>query len=94
MKLELDNDKNKVLRSMAMFLGLPLLIILIIALINGITPQKTYNYSEIINDFKNHQVTEYNMNLGSGSMEIKLKDGSTVYYTAPSVNLIYSDIKD
>ncbi len=90
----MDNDKNKVIKSMAAFLGLPLLIILIFAVINGITPSKTYNYSEIVDNFKKHQVVEYNMNLGSGNMEIKLKDGNTIYYTAPSVNLIYNDIKD
>ena len=58
------------------------------------TPSKTYNYSEIVNSFKNHQVTKYEMNLSSGDMEITLKSGETVYYTAPSVNLIYTDIKD
>lgn len=94
MKFKLDNDKNKVIKSMVAFLGLPLLIILIFAAIKGITPAKTYNYSEIVDDFKKHQVVEYNMNLGSGSMEIKLKDGNVIYYTAPSVTLIYQDIKD
>lgn len=64
------------------------------AAMNFMTPSKTYNYSEIVNSFKNHQVTKYEMNLSSGDMEITLKSGETVYYTAPSVNLIYTDIKD
>ncbi len=93
MKSELEN-KNKVLKNMLAFLGLPLLIVLIFAIINGISPTKTYNYSEILDKFKNHQVVKYDMNLGSGNMEIKLKDESVIYYTAPSVNLMYMDIKD
>ncbi len=81
-------------RSMAAFLGLPLLIILIFVMINGAIPSKTYNYSEIVNKFRNHQVVEYDMNIGTGNMEIKLKDGNVIYYTAPSVNVMYTDIKD
>lgn len=87
-------NKNKVLKNMLAFLGLPLLIVLIFAIINGISPTKTYNYSEILDKFKTHQVVKYDMNLGSGNMEIKLKDESVIYYTAPSVNLMYMDIKD
>jgi cell division protease FtsH len=57
-------------------------------------PQKSYNYSEILNKFKHHEVVEYSMNLGSGDMEIRLKSGDVIYYTAPSVNLMYTDIRD
>ena len=89
----MDNKRSS-WRGIFAFLGLPLLIILIFAVINGITPSKTYNYSEIVNKFKNHQVVQYDMNIGTGNMEIKLKDGSMIYYTAPSVNVMYTDIKD
>ncbi len=92
--MKLNNEKNKVMKSMAAFFGLLLLIILIFAAMKGITPSKAYNYSEIVDNFKKHQVVEYKMNLGSGDMEIKLKDGNTIQYIAPSVNLFYSDIKD
>ena len=82
------------LKNMAMVLGLPIIIILIFSAINSLTAQKSYNYSEIVNKFNQHVVTEYSMNLGSGDMELKLKDGETIYYSAPSVNLMYMDIKD
>lgn len=82
------------MKSMIAALGVPILLILIIAGINSILPQKNYNYSEVINKFKNHEVMQYNMNLSSGDMEIKLEDGHVMYYSAPSVNLIYGDIKD
>ncbi len=87
-------DKNRTLRSILIFLSLPLFIILAFVMVNGILPEKTYNYSEIVEHFKKHEVTEYDMNLGSGDMNIKLKSGEQIQYTAPSVNLIYEDIKD
>lgn len=82
------------IRSMIAALGLPIIVILIITAINGAIPQRSYSYSEVVNKFKNHEVVEYNMNLGSGDMEVKLKDGNVVYYSAPSVSLMYSDIRD
>ena len=81
------------IKSIIFALGLPILAILIITAMN-MTAQKGHTYSEIINKFRNNEVTEYNMNLSSGDMEIKLKDGNIIYYSAPSVNLVYNDIKD
>ena len=69
-------------------------MILIFGLINGLPAEKTYNYSEIIEKFKTHQVTKYTLNLGSGDMQITLKDNSVINYTSPSASLIYMDIID
>lgn len=91
MKLE---QKNKNFRNMLAFLGLPILIILIFVIINGVNPGTNYNYSEIVEKFKTHQVTKYNLNLGSGNMDITLNTGEVINYTAPSVSLIYNDISD
>lgn len=88
-------DNKKTWRSLLFYLGIPILIILIIAAVWNTGPKKTYNYSEIVGYFRNQQVAEYNMNLGTGEMKLKLKDGTTeINYTAPSVSLMYNDIKD
>jgi cell division protease FtsH len=86
--------KKKISKSVLIFLGIPILTILIISIIGSLIPRKSYNYSEILNRFKNFEVTEYNMNFGSGDMEIKLVNGDTIYYTAPNANLMYNDIKN
>lgn len=86
--------KNSAIKNVITFLGLGLLMILIFGLINGLPAEKTYNYSEIIEKFKTHQVTKYTLNLGSGEMQITLKDNSVINYTSPSASLIYMDIKD
>ena len=49
--------KNSAIKNVITFLGLGLLMILIFGLINGLPAEKTYNYSEIIEKFKTHQVT-------------------------------------
>ncbi len=87
-------DKNRQIKNIIAFLSLPIIILAVFAGIKFMTPAKTYNYSEIVGNFKNHQVTKYEMNLSSGDMLITLKSGEVVGYTAPSVNLMYSDIKD
>ena len=86
--------KNSAIKNVITFLGLGLLMILVFGLINGLPAEKTYNYSEIIEKFKTHQVTKYTLNLGSGDMQITLKDNSVINYTSPSASLIYMDIKD
>lgn len=87
-------NKSRQLKSIIAFMALPIIILVVYAIIGFTTPSKTYNYSEIVGNFKNHQVTGYEMNLSSGDMTINLKSGETIYYTAPSVNLMYSDIKE
>jgi len=87
----LDNKKN--LRNLAIYLGVPIIIIVIMASIySNVKPQKTHKYSEIINYFKDQQVTDYTMDLGSGEMAITLKDGTKVSYTAPNVGLLNDEI--
>jgi cell division protease FtsH len=87
-------ENKKIVRNIIAFLGLPILVIIIVALINGVLPKKAYNYSEVVDKFRKHEVIEYSMNLGSGDMEIKLSSGEIIFYSAPSVNLIYNDIKE
>lgn len=88
----MGNKKN--LRNMFVFLGLPILILLCYAFLNLRHGQKQLKYSEIIHKFRNHEVVEYTMHLGSGNMNIKLKDETKINYNAPSVNLMISELKD
>lgn len=87
-------NKRKMPRSIFIILGIPILIILGVSIVSNMMSQKSYNYSEIVNRFKNQEVVEYSMNLSSGEMEIRLKDGQVIKYNAPNVNLMYLDIKD
>ena len=80
---------------MAVYLGIPILIIIIISTIYINKPQQSYNYSEIVNYFATEQVTQFNMDLGTGDMSLTLNDEpkTVISYTAPNVGLMYEDIK-
>lgn len=89
------NDSNKKIpKSVLVFLAFPLIMIFLYFMAKGFMPEKTYTYSEIINNFKNEQVIKYEMNLNSGDMRLTLKDGSEIEYNTPSASLMYMDIKD
>ena len=88
-------DNKKTIRNLAVYLGIPIIIIIIIATIYSAKPQQSYNYSEIVNHFAANEVTKFDMDLGTGNMSITLNDGANtiINYTAPNVGLMYEDIK-
>ena len=90
----MSNPKRKIPKNIIIFLIIPVVIILIASIISSMMSQKTRNYSEIVNRFKNHEVKEFTMNLGSGDMNIKLKNNEDIRFTAPSAGLMYKDIKE
>ncbi len=89
-----DNNRKKVPKGAIATIAICALLILGISAVVNMMSRKTYNYSEIVNKFKNQQVVEYSMNLSSGEMDIYLNDGQHLKYNAPNVNLMYLDIKD
>lgn len=80
-------------KSMLFYIGIPILIIIFILTLFGSKTQKETVYSDIIKYFKDQQVTEYSVNLGTGEMEIKLKENKKIEYTAPNVLWLREDIK-
>ena len=54
----------------------------------GTVPKK---YSDVISQFDNFNVTEYTLDLGSGQLVYKTKDGNVEKYTVPNVNLFLQD---
>ena len=88
-------------RSLLLYLGIPIVIIIIIVLVIGNMPQKTMKYSEILNYFETQQVTEFDLDLGSGAMVLTLSDGdeskkkepTQIQYSVPNVTILYEDIK-
>ena len=94
-------ENKKSWRSLLLYLGIPIVIIIIIVLVIGNMPQKTMKYSEILNYFETQQVTEFDLDLGSGAMVLTLNDGAKnenneptqIQYSVPSINFLYEDIK-
>lgn len=94
-------ENKKSWRSLLLYLGIPIGIIIIIVMVIGNMPQKTMKYSEILNYFETQQVTEFDLDLGSGAMVLTLSDGdeskkkepTQIQYSVPNVTILYEDIK-
>ncbi len=86
-------NKSK-LKSWALYLAIPVVLLIVMALLINNRPTKTYSYSEIVAHFQDQEVQEFSLDLGSGEMIIKLNDEqkTVLYYTAPSASLLLSEI--
>ena len=80
-------------------LGLYLLVILslIVLAVALRTPQKTstYKYSEVVQLFADQKVTEFDLDLGTGALEMTVSgEKDPVRYTVPNVGLFLGDIEE
>ena len=88
------NKKNNIIKNL-LYLFIPILFIIVCYILYNVPVKPSYSYSDIVGYFRDQKVVEYDMNLGTGAMTIKLDDGKTeINYKAPSVSLLYDDIKD
>ncbi|MDE6707444.1 MAG: ATP-dependent zinc metalloprotease FtsH [Oscillospiraceae bacterium] len=53
-----------------------------------------YTYSEIITHFDNLEVKSYTLDLGTGDLELTLKDDTELEYSVPYVSLFLNDTED
>lgn len=79
------------------YIAIPLALVLCVA-VYVVTGQKTKaktDYSQMVQKFVNHEVTEYMLNLTSGVLEYKVAGDDTKYeYTVPNVNLFVEDVHE
>lgn len=68
-----DNN-NKSWKGLALYIILPILIILVAAYISMQTPSQEYDYSDIISMFSEGQVEHFDLKSESGELKITLKD--------------------
>ncbi len=57
-------------------------------------PDTEYEYTEIISHFDDLNVSFYTLDLGTGELELKLKDGTEMEYTVPHVQLFLNDTEN
>lgn len=85
-------NNKKTIRNLLIYLGIPIVLIIIISLVYSSQPKESHTTSEIVQMFKNQQVTEYSIDFGSGSMKITTVEGKEVNYTAASITTILEAI--
>lgn len=79
------------------YIAIPLALVLCVA-VYVVAGQKTKaktDYSQMVQKFENHEVTEYMLNLTSGVLEYKVAGDDAKYeYTVPNVNLFVEDVHE
>lgn len=85
-------DNKKVLKNLLICLGIPIALIIIVAVIFSSQPTESYSTSEIVYYFKDMKVKEYTLDFGSGAMELTLTDDKKIKTTAASVTTILDEI--
>lgn len=93
-------DNKKTIRNIAIYLGIPILLFIIIfMLLNNRQVQTMYKYSDIVNYFAQKQVSEYQLDLGTGEMLMKVTEegkdeAKVISYVVPSVTKFYDDVQE
>lgn len=85
-------DNKKTLRNLLIYLGIPIVLIIIIAVIFSSQKTEQPTTSEIVYYFKDMKVKEYTLDFGSGAIELKLNDDTTVKATAASITTLLDQI--
>ena len=89
----MESKNNNWMRYLS-YLLIPLILIGAFALYsnNDATKSKKVKYYEIVELFKTDQISEYNLNLSSGTLEYKTKNSDEKKkYTVPSVDIFIND---
>lgn len=86
-------NKNKI-RNWALYIGIPIVLLIILSLVLTNQPTKNMKYSELISYFRTEQVTDFELDLGSGEMVLTLNDSNQtkMNYSVPSVTLLLDEI--
>ena len=84
-------ENKKTIRNLLIYLGIPIVLIIVISLIFTLQPKEEYPTSDIIYMFKNQQVDEYSLDFGTGALELKLntkyKGKTEIKTTVASIRL-------
>ncbi len=85
---------KKNLKSVLLFIGIPIILILSITAISSLNKNTAEKkYYEIVNMIKDNQVSEYQLNLYSGQLLYTLRSDGKIYrYTVADPNIFYNDV--
>jgi len=83
-------------KTMIIYLLVPILMLLFILYFMHLQSPAQLKYSEVVNLFKTHQVTEFSINLSSGALEYKTVDkpDEKQKYNVAGVSYFLEDIRD
>ena len=85
-------DNKKTVRNLIIYLGIPIILIIVISMFFAMQPKEDKATSEIIYMFKDNQVKEYTLDFGSGSLQIVKNNGEKVNTSVANVGLFLESI--
>jgi cell division protease FtsH len=85
-------DNKKTLKNIGLFIGIPVLLMILLVMVLSKPTEATHKYSEILYYFEDQKVIGYNLDWGSGDMTITLNDNTQINYVAPNVPKLVEDI--
>ncbi len=85
-------DNKKTIRNLIIYLGIPILLIIIVSIFFSMQPKDEKPTSEIIYLFKDNKVKEYNLDFGTGDLTITKTDDKKIETKVASVSLFLDAI--
>ncbi len=85
-------ENKKTIRNLVIYLGIPILLIIIISVFFSMQPKEDKATSEIIYLFKDNKVKEYTLDFGSGGLEIIKTNDEKINTTVASVSIFLEQI--
>ena len=95
----MNNNKNSnsgKVKSLLIYLGIPIIAILVMSLVLTQAPKDTHTYSEVVGYFEKQEVTEFKVE-SSGSttkLQLKLKDDTVINHKVMDWYTFWEDVKD
>ena len=86
-------DNKKTIRNLLIYIGIPILLIVVIAVFFTMQPKEEKPTSEIVYLFKENNVKEYSLDFGTGELKIEKTNGQKVETYVASVGLFLETIK-
>ncbi len=85
-------DNKKTIRNLIIYLGIPIILIIIVSLFFSMRPKDETPTSDIIYLFKDNKVKEYNLDFGTGDLKITQTNDKVIETKVASVSLFLEAI--
>ena len=86
-------DNKKTIRNLIIYLGIPIMLIIIISVFFSMQPKEDYTTSEIIYLFKDNKVKEYSLDFGTGELKIVKTNDEKLTTSVASVGLFLDAVE-
>ncbi len=86
-------DNKKTIRNLLIYLGIPIMLIIIVSVFFSMQPKEEKPTSEIVYLFKDNKVKEYSLDFGTGDLTLKLTDNKKVETSVASISLFLESIE-